>query len=464
MSGATATGIMTPSGEQPLSRGPHPVAIPSAISVLALVAVFAGCLVYVYISWLSPIYYYLGFPLAPGDHPVLGLSVAIVLLTAALMRREITRFSDFLLWMVFFFVYTPALLFIPLQGLLDDDGLVTVCCLGLSFNLMMLAGTFSVRLPVLRISELHLAVAFFVTYAALNAWVLATYGGSLSLADFNNVYDQRFRASDITSGTLVGYGVALLSGAYNPFLIAIGLAERRLVCFIVGALGQVFMYSAFAMKSVVLSIVLMPFFFFLLLRQRRIKATRLALLIAGSCLVPLCLIPILAPGGEGLLWIVTSLIFMRTYGLAGALTGVYADFFSNHPLTYFSHVNLIAMFVPYPYEQSVGEVVGFSMVGDKLDANANFWASDGITSLGSPGIIVMGLLVGGFLLALNSMVRARDLRLTCTAFIPFIIGLCNTSLFTTLFSGGGGLLTVMIYLWQFRRPLQHSTTTCQQRR
>jgi hypothetical protein len=444
MSATALAGGTTPSR-------PGSITIPAVVIILTLVGVFAACLVYVYISWLSPIYYYLGFPLAPGDHPVLGLSVGILLVSAALLRREMTRFSDFFLWMVFFFVLTPALLFIPLQGLLADDGLVTVCCLGLSFNIMALAGNFRVKLPIVRFTTLRLALVFFVTYAALNAWVLAIYGSSLSLSDFTNVYDQRFRASDIMSGTLVGYAVALLSGAYNPFLIAIGLAERRPACFIVGSLGQVFMYSAFALKSVILSVVLVPFFYFFLLRRPRITTMRLAVLIVGSCLVPLASIPILAPDGEGLLWIVTSLIFMRTYGLAGALTGVYADFFTTHPHTYFSHINFVSTFIPYPYEQSLGEEVGFSLVGHPLDANANFWASDGMAAIGSPGIVLMGVLVGAFLLAINSVVTKRNLRVACTAFIPFIIVVCNTSIFSALFSGGGMLLVLMMYLWQGRR-------------
>ncbi len=443
------------------SANPSPtayVAIPLAAKTLVLVAAIVACLIYVYISWLNPVYSYLGFPLAETGSPMLWLSISLVLLSAALMPQEIVRFSDFFLWMVFFFVYTPSMLFIPLQGLLPDDGLMLITSLGLSFNIIRIITKLRIRLSTLRFQSQHLIVAFFFVYVALNAWVLWVYGGSLSFANFAYVYDQRTLASGLAAGTFVGYATSLLSGALNPFLMAIGLTERRVGWFLLGASGQIFMYMTFALKSVLLSTLLVPIFYYFLLRQPRITSARLGVLIAASCLAPLCLLPLIQAGSDaGLLPLVPSLIFMRTYGLAGALTGVYADFFSTHPYTYYSHVNLIGAFVHYPYEQSLGQEVGYAMVGAQLDANANFFASDGIAAAGNIGVIAVGVIVGVFLVAANALVSRQGLRLAAVALVPFIMNVCNTSIFTQLFSGGGLALFVMIYLWQSRlRPWSRS--------
>jgi hypothetical protein len=415
-----------------------------------LVAAFVACLIYVYISWLSPLYSYLGFPLGEDEHPALWFSIPAVLLTAAFMKTKITRFSEFFLWMVFFFAYTPSLLFIPLQGLLPDDGLALVCSLTLSFNIMRIIANCRMRLRVPSFEPIHLVASFFAVYAALNAWVLSVFGGHLNLADFANVYDQRFLAADVASGSLVGYATGMLGGAFNPLLMAIGLTNRRVSWFLLGATGQVFMYSTAALKSILLSAIIMPVFYYILLKRVDVTATRLGALVVASCLVPLAVIALLGSSGEGLPWIFVSLVFMRTYGLAGALTGIYADFFTSHPYTYYSHINIVSNFIPYPYDQSLGEEVGFFMVGSPLDANANFWASDGLAAAGNLGVVITGVLVGIFLMLMNSAITRRGTRLACVAFITFVMTVCNTSIFTALLSGGGALLLVMLVLWQSR--------------
>lgn len=415
---------------------------------LLLVALFCAGLVYVYISWLAPNYYYMGFPLYEGSRSVLWLAVLLLIFSASLLPLQLKRFSDYFLWMVFYFIYAPSLLFIPLQGLLPDDGLLLVCALGISFNVMRLLARYRVRLKAIKASRSTLTVVFFGTYVTLNAYVLSVYGGSLHLADFANVYDQRSLAGDLSVGSLVGYATGMLSGAFNPLLMAVGLVERRWRWFLLGAAGQIFMYSTFALKSILLTTLLTPLFYYFLVRRRCITSMRLGLLVAGSCIVPLALIPLLSTTAGGIPELVVSLIFMRTYGLAGALTGVYADFFSSHPLTYFSHINIVSSFIKYPYDQSVGEEVGLALVGSPLDANANFWATDGIAALGDVGVVLVGVVVGTFLMLANSMLIPRQRRVAFLGFIPFIMTISNTSIFTSLLSDGGGLLLVMVYLWQ----------------
>jgi hypothetical protein len=143
---------------------------------------------------------------------------------------------------------------------------------------------------------------------------------------------------------------------------------------------------------------------------------------------------------------------MRTYGLAVALTVVYAEFFLTRPYTAFSHISIVSSFVPYPFEQSLGQEVGYSLVGNTLDANANFFATDGVASAGNLGVVLVGLIIGSILILANGIIDERNRRLAFTAVIPFIMMACNTSIFTALLTGGGGLVLLMLHLYRSSEP------------
>lgn len=131
------------------------------------------------------------------------------------------------------------------------------------------------------------------------------------------------------------------------------------------------------------------------------------------------------------------------------MTGVYADFFATNPITYYSHINFISLFVAYPYTMSIGELIGSDALGFAgLNANANFWATDGIAALGIPGIIIIGAIIGFCLLVANSIIAPSERRLSFLAVVPFIMSVTNASFFTGVLTGGGGLLLLLIYLWQ----------------
>jgi hypothetical protein len=133
---------------------------------------------------------------------------------------------------------------------------------------------------------------------------------------------------------------------------------------------------------------------------------------------------------------------MRTLSIGGLLNVMYFNFFSSHPYTYFSHVNIINFFTGiYPYgNKGLGQVVGSYFLSDDLNANANFWATDGIASLGVVGILLISILVYYFLVLINGVSKGLNIVFVSLVFIPLIGSLLNTSFFSTLLTGGGFLL------------------------
>jgi hypothetical protein len=446
----SSTSADTVPGSAPAARRHSSVGLPrERIKSLACVALVGVCLVRVYITWLVPTYSYMGFTLAPEIPPSFALACVLVVVCAVALPAELNTFSDYFLWMVFYFIFLPAMLMVPLQGLLPMGGAGLICALAASYLCMIGLGRRRARVRHLRVDRALFTMALFGVYLALAIYTYVVYRGNLNVVTFANVYEQRALSADVAAvGSLVGYAIGFMAGGFNPFLLAVGLVERRRLWLLIGMLGQIFVYSTAGLKSVLLSIVLAPVFYLCVFKGTRITSARLGALVVASVLLPLCLLPVLNDTGEGLEFLLVSLIFMRTYGTAGTLTGVYADFFDNHPHTYFSHIGGVNDILPYPYGQSLGEEVGYYLTGGVLDANANFWATDGIGSAGNIGVVVVGLIIGGFLVLANGILSEHNRRVAFVAFVPFIVAISNTSFFTSMLGGGGAVLLLLLYFWQ----------------
>jgi hypothetical protein len=289
---------------------------------------------------------------------------------------------------------------------------------------------------------------FFAVYIALTLWVLLVFGADLRIAGVTEIYDQRFLATDVGAGSLVGYAASMLAGSLNPFLLAVGLSQRRPVLLAAGALGQVLVFATAALRAVFLSILFIPAFYFLL-RISKLNMNIIGLAFASIASGLMIAINLIDPAENFILNQIVNLIYMRTFCMTGVLIGIYTEFFLTHPLTYYSHINAAGLLVPYPYDAQVGLEVGlFLMPGSVLfNANASFWATDGMAALGYVGIVIAGALFRVFVLVADAAIPRRVLPAACAAMVPTLVGVANFSLFTNLLSGGAALLILLFYCW-----------------
>jgi len=136
----------------------------------------------------------------------------------------------------------------------------------------------------------------------------------------------------------------------------------------------------------------------------------------------------------------------RIAGNGGYITMWYHDFFSTNPYTYYSHINFInAVTGAYPYDVQLGQVVGGEYWGD-MNANANFWATDGIAAMGFWGVATITFLLFFTLVFFNSITKKINPLFVLLLTIPFIYSLLNVSLFSTLLTGGGFLVLLFFII------------------
>jgi hypothetical protein len=174
------------------------------------------------------------------------------------------------------------------------------------------------------------------------------------------------------------------------------------------------------------------------------------LLMIGAFILAM-LVPVLLPFDDGLgalikLWWV-AIVDMRTFSIPGLSIPQYFDFFSSHPLTFGSHVTGINWFINYPYDIDIPRTIGYYYYGQQeLTANATFWSQDGLAAFGTMGIVVVTFFAAFILWLLDSATQGLKIQFVLTALVGTILAFTNTSLFTTLLTGGLGLFLLACVL------------------
>ncbi len=434
---------------QPLSHvGSVAVAVCRSprVKIAVTILVFALLLDWIYVNFLTR-YDYLGFTYDAGNDWYMAVAPLLVMVSSLWLPVEVTRLSQWVLWLLFWLLFSPVVILVPLQNIPAEAKWTFLACLLVSFGLTSLCSRLKWRLPGLSGVDNQLGkLAFWGLYAGLFAMVLSVFGGHLQLVSFADVYTLRSENSDLAQTGLVGYALANLAWALNPYLIAKGLLERQKIPLWVGIAGQVVLYSTLGHKGVLLSTIVVVGAYYVLLRGPVVSAVAISRMMVMACAIPM--VPfVLGPAEDRSMLVqqLVALVYMRTLGMGAAAAGMYINFFQSHPFTYYSHISVVAPFVHYPYQMSLGEVIGYDLVGSDLNANASFYATDGYAALGAVGVVLIGPVVGLFLSLANAM-TAGSLRLACAAIVPFVMIVSNSSLFTSLLTGGGFLLLLLVYL------------------
>src|SRR5690606_24851887 len=98
----------------------------------------------------------------------------------------------------------------------------------------------------------------------------------------------------------------------------------------------------------------------------------------------------------------------------------------------------------YPYgDKSIGQVVGHTYWNES-NANANFWATDGIASLGEIGILVSSFVIFLLFILFNRISQVYNKTFLILVLVPYLNALLNMSLFTSLLTGGAFIIFFLL--------------------
>lgn len=435
---------------KPLTRTQQRILLVSGI------VAYVACFQWMYVNYLYPNWAYFGFDYYPPSTSYLVLAWTLSLLPSLWMPIELSRPSQLAYWVLYIVTFIPSM-FVPLYVNINPPSEISFVMI-VFFVGFALTG-FSYLLPLLPLRPVRLSrKAFWWIFGcfsgALVLWMLAVFRSHLHIVSFSDIYDQRNASGDLAEGSAVSYAIMGMTGAFNPFLMGCGLYYRRRWLFLVGVLGQIFVFSVLGTKGSILSVLFVPAVYAIL----RIGKIPFGLKITYACLALLagsCLVYFLVGDEPGpILFVVFFVILMRTLPMGGIVTAWYYNFFQQNPLTYYSHVTGVNWFVHYPYANFIGMEVGsFYQTGSDLDATAHFWAMDGLEALGLPGVLVISVFCALVFWTLDSASQRHDPRLAALVITYATYNLANISMFTSLFSGGMILLMLFLYMLQPRKGM-----------
>lgn len=360
-----------------------------------------------------------------------------------LIFRGYKAVSSFISFFIYLLLYVPTILTFAFASTEQDIKIIFVqMVFAIAMSMIFFADRFVFKNVTIEFKQ-KLSFHFFL-YVTLLAtiFVLWSYRANLKLVDFAEVYKQRLSNESVGSNVIVRYTVSWLSSFFIPISLAYGIAFKKYLYLVIGTIASIIIYMAIAAKGIILMPVIL-LIIFLFLNKNGIERIFHFLGYMGSVLI-LTLVALAKT--NSILFLVSSLFLMRTLSIGGLLNLKYYEFFTNHPNTYFSHVNIInGLTGIYPYgNKDLGQVIGSFYWSDRMNANANFWATDGFASSGIFGILLISLIFCGYLIILNFLTKNFNKNFIVLLAVPLTFFLLNASFFSMLISGGGFLLIISI--------------------
>ena len=395
---------------------------------------------YGYQDFLYEAYLYAGFNIIPSrlDDSFFFVYTFFIAVLPLSFHSGVKKISSFLCIFVYLILYVPVIFtfFFQREGSVEYIMyLQGFFCIGMSMLILV------DRIPVSR--KFYLPLSFDMLKIVLvltwigTLYIGYTYRGSLRFASYEDVYIQRSATAALGSDVFTAYFGAWLANVLIPICSAYGLFSGKKMYFISGAVSALIFYMATADKA----ILLFPYIIlglYYLLRNKELKNSFSAITIGISSIMIITLYTGFT--------IFSALFWMRTIGNGGLLTSLYHEYFEKNPVTYYTHINFVnALTKSYPYgDKSLGQVIGSQYYSNETNANANFWATDGIASLGDIGIIVSSLMLSFVFYLFNRVsVGYHKLFIVCIL-IPYISSLLNQSLFSSMFTGGALLIMLIL--------------------
>lgn len=269
---------------------------------------------------------------------------------------------------------------------------------------------------------------------------------SHSSMHFVNIFTQTdelysLRAENAESEGLkgIGYIQGWLSGVLYPFLLVYYLKQKKHKKSILPLTGYFLIFMVDMQKMTFF----MPFaliVLYLIVNSNFDIAKRYLHSFIMMPIVTISIILYLLRDNE-IVFMLASIVLLRTVCVAGWLTQLYIHFFNENPYTYYSHINIINYITnSYPYNDSIGRVVSYG----NQNANANFFLMDGVAAAGLPGIIFIGLFFMSLLIIINSLTSKYKISDLVIIITPSLAYFLNASIFTTLLSSGLGFLIIIL--------------------
>lgn len=357
---------------------------------------------------------------------------------------SINQPSHFIYFIMYIIVYVPSVLYILLLNEVNIGVVLFLISLLISLKILSFATCFKVEIyPRFETSYKTLYIVAVICVILLI--IVFESAGVLRLEfwnylDLSGIYQRR----DLWGSAIQSYPnyleriVPLFTSSMMyvvlPWIFIQGLISRSPPAIIISSVGWLNIFTATGYRSaLVIPISIFGIYFF-----RQMGLDYLSILLIGS------LSSILA----GLLMHKFGIfgyslqIVQRIFTIPGITTGLYLDFFSENPHTYY----LSRTFGFYPYDDpNLYNMLMKYYFGQSGSLNSNLW-SMGFARFGYIGPLVLTLLFSPFVILIDSFSRKISTDISVLLVIPFLVPITNSALLTMVLIHGLPILLLLLFV------------------
>lgn len=399
---------------------------------------------FVYHNYIFAYFYYFGLEYVEMS-TIKYISWLLFSIIPMTLYQGMKDLAAFLTIFTYLFIYIPfihalfVLWSVDLQMIYSYS--ITLCFFFCMFSIVSIRGSFfkniefrpSISLRTIEWTSLLITILFIAFKAKYMHFV-----NIVTQADL--LYELRSQNSEATQEIgFVAYLQGWLFGAFYPFLLVNYLKQKNRIktAIIIGGYFSLFMADMQKLTFLMPFVLIALYFFFQQQYDIIVKRTHSFLILT---IIVVTFIFYDLKENEAL-FMIGSIILLRTVCVSGWLTQIYLQFFNDKPYTHYAHINIVnAITKEYPFDVPLGKAVAYNT----QNANANFILTDGVAAWGLVGVIAICLfflIMLHFIKSVTYRYKCSDLYIICTPSLSYML---NSSIFTTLLSCGFALLLMIL--------------------
>ena len=338
---------------------------------------------------------------------------------------------------VFIFIPVP-IVFLPLVT--SPQYWVIYANIWAGVFLIALLSQYSLPIQAVPLSEMAFARLVLAIFGLIALGLALSAQHGLHFGSFADTGKERAEAS---LGPLGGYSVYMYTSSFGGLAVVYGLLTRNWAVVALAILGYALCYGILSIKTAALAPLWLVYYFF----GQRFWFRDSVLRYISAIILPfalLCTLPLVVGQDRGsITFDVFTLVNYRLFTIPAAGFGYYYNFFQVHPITYWSHINVVSDFVHYPYTANLGAVMQDAYHFGNY--NTNFLASDGVAGGGVTAIPYVSLVFGFVLILLNTALRGLNPVFVATTMALPALTFIDSPIATGLLTNGIGPFAILCF-------------------
>lgn len=417
-------------------------------SLAALLACgYAAFLVLVYISFIVPVFGYMGFSGESINFDKCVEAMFVTLLLSLTLPTEFRHPSDFLIFLLLFLTVIPVLL---VMGVMDKDRFVAITIVCAYLLIWIVNQLPAIRLP--RIAEGQF-LFWLLSLGGLGVTVLwifvsgAYSGFSLDLA---TIYDVRGEQSEALQVGPFAYLTNWTFKVINPLLIVLAYRSRLWIAVFALLVLQMFFFGVSAHKSVAaIPFLVLGTYIVITGGWKPVGLVTLAIVGTACAYVVALTTGFIAPA---------SYLVRRALFVPADLHFSYFEYFGQAGFVGWSN-SILSSFFHYPYDYPTPKAVSIFLYGHPdIAANAGFLAT-GYMHFGLFGVVMFSLIVAMLFRVVDGLASYHGMALTLSTVLPGFLWAFTSSDLTPALLTHGLLLSVFLLLLFAGQPIRMGTAS-----